>query len=177
MNAITEITEKLPGLRGTDAEKRLDIYLNDHRAGSVAGLELARRLAGSNEGTEFGPPLAQIADEIEADVGELENVMNRLGVSQDRFKQAGSWLGEKVGRVKLNGQLLGYSPLSRLIELEGLKLGVRGKLALWTALKATLEGDPRVSAVDFDMLRERAKEQAATLEELRLRAAVIAFRD
>ena len=48
-------------------EKHLRIYLQDHLAGSTAGLELARRTRGANEGTEYGPPLAKIADEIEAD--------------------------------------------------------------------------------------------------------------
>ena len=46
------------------------------------------------------------------------------------------WTGEKLGRLKLNGQLLGYSPLSRLIELEGLMLGIAGKLAMWIALSS-----------------------------------------
>ena len=35
--------------------------LQDHLAGSTAGLELARRTRGANEGTEYGPPLARIA--------------------------------------------------------------------------------------------------------------------
>ena len=36
------------------------------------------------------------------------------------------WVAEKAGRLKLNGSLLTYSPLSRLVELEGLSLGVEG---------------------------------------------------
>ena len=47
-------------------------------------------------------------------------------------KSAGAWTAEKFGRLKPNGQLTGYSPLSRLVELEGLKLGITGKLGLWT---------------------------------------------
>lgn len=37
-------------------------------------------------------------------------------------------VAEKLGRLKPNGQLHGYSPLSRVIELEGLYLGISGKL-------------------------------------------------
>jgi len=42
--------------------------------------------------------------------------MEELGVSRSRLKPAGAWVLEKLGRVKLNGQLRGYSPLSRLLE-------------------------------------------------------------
>ena len=39
----------------------LAIYLNDHWAGATGGLELAKRTAGANEGTEYGPPLERLA--------------------------------------------------------------------------------------------------------------------
>jgi hypothetical protein len=35
-------------------EKFLSIYLNDHLAGSAAGVELARRALSNNRGTPFG---------------------------------------------------------------------------------------------------------------------------
>src|SRR4051812_716624 len=60
-------------------EKYLRIYLQDHLAGSTAGLELARRTRGANQGTEYGPPLAKIADEIEADRRMLQGLMEDLG--------------------------------------------------------------------------------------------------
>src|ERR671922_188329 len=50
---------------------RLRIFLQDHLAATTAGLELARRTRGSNEGTDYGEPLAWLADEIEADRGAL----------------------------------------------------------------------------------------------------------
>src|SRR5215213_8693100 len=97
----------------------LPIYLNDHLAGATAGTELARRAAGSNEGTEYGEFLAKLADDIDADKRQLEAIMDRLGVKQDRAKIGVAWIGEKAGRLKPNGRLTSYSPLSRLIELEG----------------------------------------------------------
>ena len=57
--------------------------------------------------------------QIEEDVDALRDLMARLGVKPDRVKEAMGWTAEKLGRLKLNGQLLGYSPLSRLVELEG----------------------------------------------------------
>jgi hypothetical protein len=78
----------------------LAIYLNDHLAGSIGGVETARRVRGSNEGTEFGAPLAALCSEIESDRETLEAVMEELGVSRSRIKPTIGWLGEKVGRLK-----------------------------------------------------------------------------
>jgi hypothetical protein len=162
-------------LRAADPQMRLGIYLSDHLAGSTTGVELARRAASSNRDSEFGAALARIAREIEEDVGSLEELMTRLGANRDRLKDAIAWSGEKLGRLKLNGQLVGYSPLSRLVELEGLSLGVAGKLALWRVVQDAFETDPRLAGFDVERLVHRAEEQRATLESCRLEAARIAF--
>jgi hypothetical protein len=165
----------LPGLFSSDASRRLGIYLSDHLAGSMTGVELARRTASNNRGNEFGAALSRIAADIAEDIGSLEELMQRLGASRDRLKESVAWSGEKLGRLKLNGQLLGYSPLSRLVELEGLSLGVAGKLALWKAVKETLGDDLRLEGFDIERLIRRAEEQRATLEIYRLKAAKIAL--
>jgi hypothetical protein len=146
----------------------LAIYLNDHLAGSIGGVETARRARGSNEGTEFGAPLATLVAEIEADRETLEAVMKELDVARSRIKPAIGWLGEKLGRLKPNGQLRGYSPLSRVVELELLLLGISGKLRLWLLLDE-LVGD-RLDT-DFAALAKRAEAQRATVEDLQVKAA------
>ena len=162
---------KLPALRNADAHMRLSIYLNDHLGGATAGVNLARRLADHNKGTEYGPALERIAREIEEDVASLREVMARFGVDEDRVKQAGALVVERIGRLKLNGQLTGYSPLSRLVELEGLMLGVTGKRALWLSLFGSYRADPRLKGVDLSGLQERANSQRAELERMRRNAA------
>ena len=157
-------------------QKNLGIYLNDHLAGAVAGVELAKRAARNNQGSEWGAFLERLSDEIEADRTELVKLMDALGVKQDVLKDAAAWLGEKVGRLKLNGQLVGYSELSRLVELDGLALGITGKLALWRVLKAADIAQVRTSGVDLDALEERARKQRDELEDYRLRAGVAALR-
>jgi len=155
-------------------EELLAIYLNDHLAGATAGVELARRLRGSNEDDpEFGPALAELCAEIEADRETLEAVMERLGVGRSKLKPLAAVLGERVGRLKLNGQLWGYSPLSRLDELELLQIGVAGKRRLWRALEHPHAGD----LPDFELgaLAERATEQLRRLEALHLKAATLAL--
>ena len=154
-------------------EKLRAIYLNDHLAGALAGHELARRAAGSNEGTELGTFLEGLAEEIGGERDALEGVMERLGVRPDPLKQSLAWGAEKVGRLKPNGQLLGYSPLSRLIELEGLHVGISGKLSLWQVLGATSASE--LDGVDMAGLERRARDQIAGLEPFRIAAAREAF--
>lgn len=149
---------------------RLAIYLNDHLAGATGGVELARRLRASNEeDPDFGPALAEVCAEIEADREALKAVMDRLAIGEDRLKPLVAMLGERLGRLKLNGQLRGYSPLSRLDELELLQLGVTGKRRLWRALEHTHAED--LAGVDLAALAERASGQLRRLEALHLKAA------
>jgi hypothetical protein len=152
--------------------KLLGTYLNDHLAGSTVGLELARRAAGNNDG-ELGAFLERLAGEIEEDRKALERVMERVGVGRDHLKIAVGWLGEKAGRLKPNNRLFSYSPLSRLVELEGLALGVEGKRGLWQVLAELHE--PALAEFDFDALLERARKQRDQLQERRLAAALSAF--
>src|SRR4051794_17732900 len=103
----------------------------------------------------------------------LERLMRELGVRFDPLKTYGAWAAEKFGRLKLNGQLTGYSPLSRVVELEGLHLGITGKLELWRTLKTTLEGGLR--QVDLDELIKRAEAQRRRLAPQRKAAIEEAF--
>jgi len=153
----------------------LKIYLEDHYAGATAGLELARRTASANSGTPYGPDLERIAREIDQDRDSLRAVMTALGVGLDRFKVAGAWAGEKAGRLKLNGHLTSYSPASRMIEFEGLLVGVTAKRAMWVALRDIAPQEPRLDPEELDALIARAEVQLADIEELRLRAFSEAF--
>jgi hypothetical protein len=149
----------------------LTIYLQDHHAGARFGGELARRSAGANEGTEYGEFLARLANEIEEDRRSLEAIMERCDVGTDRLKDAGAWTMEKLGRLKLNGHLFDYAPLSRVLELEGLMGGVRGKLALWHALIELCPADERLDAAELEGLARQAEAQLAGLREQHARAA------
>jgi hypothetical protein len=153
----------------------LEIYLVDHHAGSTAGLELAKRAARSNRGTPTGDALERLVVEIDADRATLQRLLAVLGRRPSKTKDGLAWSAERLGRLKLNGQLRGYSPLSRLNELEGLSLGVAGKRALWEALRAIPEF---ASLPDFDFaaLSQRAETQLLELETLRREAAAQALR-
>ena len=152
---------------------RLATYLNDHLAGSTTGRELAKRALGSNRGTEFEPFLEWLVVQIDEDRESLIGIMRALEAPQDHVKKLAAFALERVGRLKLNGSLFSYSPLSRLVELEALTLGVTGKLAGWRALQQV--GDPRLEAFDLEVLAQRALEQQQRLEEKRREAARLAL--
>jgi len=153
----------------------LTLYLNDHLAGSAFGSQLARRALTANRGTEFETFLADLTSALDSDRRELEGIIDRFGIPTDRLRLGAGWLAEKIGRLKPNGQLRGYSPLSRLLELEGLSGGILAKLALWRALRAIAPGDERLDADHLDHLIGRAESQLQGLAGMQARAAEIAL--
>lgn len=164
-----------PTARGPLDERLLRIYLRDHLAAAVGGTELARRTLANNRGTPFEATLEQLAKDIEEDRQTLVELMDRLGMSPDVLKQSAVWVLEKVTRLKLNGRVLEYSPLSRLIELEALGTGIEAKRALWTALRHVADADPRVDAAEMGRLERRAAGQRKRVEAIRPEAARLAF--
>jgi hypothetical protein len=153
----------------------LGVYLNDHLAGATAGTRLARRMANAQAGP--GPGLEGPAAEISEDRAALLEIMKQLGVPIRHYKVAAGWFAENTGRLKPNRHLLRRSPLSDLLELEMLRLGVEGKAAGWQTLRTVADSDPGLG-LDRDRLDEllhRARTQAETLEKLRIQQAAEVF--
>ena len=151
----------------------LAIYLRDHHAAGRAGVALVRRTA--EAGAEMSGELAGIADEIDDDLGSLEQVMAALGISPSTTKDALAAVGQRVGRLKPNGQVFGRSPLSTVVELEALVAGITAKEAMWKALVGVGERSPQLEGIDLDHLIERARRQRETVDAHRLDAARVAF--
>ena len=157
------------------ASKYLATYLNDHLAGSTVVVQLVRRAASENEGNELGAFLTSLSGDIAADRDALKEIMAQLGVGADRAKLAAAWVGERLGRLKPNAQLRGYSPLSPLIELDVLLVGITGKLHLWTAL-AEVAGEHDLDLARLKELTARAGAQRSAVEERRVTVARDALR-
>jgi hypothetical protein len=149
----------------------LGIYLNDHLAGATAGVELAHRMARTHSGPGAGGTMQGLAADIAGDRSALRDIMAGLGVPVRAHKVCAAWVGEKAGRLKLNGRLRSRSPLSDLEELEMLRLGVEGKAAGWRTLRVLADSEPRLDAARLEGLLSRARDQADLLETLRVRAA------
>jgi hypothetical protein len=153
---------------GNDAPLR--IYLNDHLAAATGALELFHRVTRSGPDKDTIAALADLADEESADRDALRQLMRRLDVEENRSLEALGWLGEKVGRLKPNGSLVRRSPLSDVIELEGLRLCVQSKLDRWRALRVLADHDPRIATQEMDILVARAEKQAARIDGLHRQA-------
>jgi hypothetical protein len=153
----------------------LGIYLNDHLAGAMAGVELARRLARNESEWAGNGKLERLAEEVAADRDALMEIMAAL---DEPVRWLGIWAGwgvEKLGRLKLNGRIITRSPLSRVVELEAMRVAVEGKLAAWRCLRVRATEDPRLDIGRLDELIAGGRSQVARLERLRLRAVTELF--
>jgi hypothetical protein len=157
------------------ADRLLAIYLNDHLALSIGGRELAERCLSENPEGTLGAFLRRLIDEIEEEQRSVHTVLERTGGAEDPAKKNIAWVAEKIARFKLNGQLTGYSDLSRLEELETLVVGIRGKMALWGTLEEA--GGRWLAGIDLQRLQANAARQQAEAEELRRGAARRAFHE
>ena len=127
----------------------------------------------ANEGNEVGETVADLHEAIKQDGAALETIMETLDVDVSSLRRAGGRAVEKVSRVKLDEWATGDRDLSLLLETEALALGIEGKMAGWCSLKQLPAS--RLDDVDLDGLIGRARQQRATVEELRLAAARAAF--
>src|SRR5690606_28825346 len=107
----------------TDRKALRRIYLNDHRTGATGAKAVVERMIANNEGSPLGDALVVIRQELDEDAKALETVMHHLGAVPNPAKKVAALIGERLGRLKMNGRVRGYSPLSRVLEIEGLMAG------------------------------------------------------
>lgn len=151
----------------TPGEARLlRIYLDDHQAVLLAGRELVRRMAKRAGDGELSMFLGELLPELEDDRRRVIARIREAGGSPSRTKSGLAWVGEKAGRLKLNGSLTKPSPLGPLLELEGLRVVLDASRSLWRTLERTDS-----AASDYTERAERAEGRLAQVEELRLDAA------
>src|ERR1700712_745093 len=109
--------------------------MNDQLALGTLWRELARRSQRNNSGTELGEALGRVSAGIAEDVETFQRIMRRLGIPMNPVKIGFAVGAERLGRLKLNGRLGTYSPLSRFVELDFLAMGIEGKKQLWATLR------------------------------------------
>lgn len=156
-------------------DKHLRTYLSDHLAGAEAGLQLAKDCRDHNPEGPYRDFLSELVTAIEEDHKVLQDLYSRVHSRENPVKKTMTWVLSKMSRLKLENLLFQYTDLTRLEELEGLVLGVRGKLAMWEALEAACASDERFRDIDFHQLQDRARQQLEQLEKYRRKAARTAF--
>ncbi|MEU2391801.1 hypothetical protein [Streptomyces sp. NPDC007369] len=149
----------------------LAVYLNDHLTGANAGVSLIRRMVRQHRGTPMEPQLERLAGQIAEDRDSLREIMTALDIPAMHARAVLGRVGEMAGRLKLNGRLVSRSPLSDVMELEVMRLGVEGKAAAWRSLQSIAATDARLDRGSIDRLLERAQRQAGQLESMRTAAS------
>lgn len=153
----------------------LEIYLDDHWAGAAAGTALAERLAEENAGSPWADDLTWVSDQILEDEQALADIRRRMRFTGGSVKRALAVVGERVSRLKPNGRIVRYSPLSRVLELEALISGVTAKQRLWIALQEMDRDGETLPEFDFADLESRAVAQLEVLGKVHREVSVRAF--
>lgn len=154
-------------LRAARPADLLAIYVRDHLAGAAGGLALVRRAAGTAQHPAHRRELRRLAREVAGDVDALRRCASGLGIERSRSREALAIGAEWVGRGKLNGQLLGRSPLSPLIEVEALILAATGQESCWRVLGARGVQQRLPHDVDLEVLARRARTRRQDLLRIR----------
>lgn len=156
----------LPRLRGPASPRDLlAIYLADHDAAASGAVALARRAARNVRHPGTAEQLAQIVDDLVHDRSVVRKLMAVIDARPTRWKVVAAGMAERVGRLKLNGRIQGYSPLSQVWELEALLDAVAGKRRLWQMV-ADVPGLESAAGVDAADMISRADDQVDRLEPL-----------
>ena len=151
----------------------LRLYLNDHLAGSVAAIEMVDNLIRPNPEDRFGKFFRDLRNEIHADQEKLRDLIQKVGAEESAIRKAGAWLVEKLGRAKFGDT---GDSVELLQAVEGLALGITGKRLLWRSLEAIAPNFPALQGTDFNALENRAQDQFARVEALRMDMTREAFR-
>jgi hypothetical protein len=154
----------------------LSSYLEDHVAAATGVLSRLRLMSRQQRTPpEVSSGVRDVGRQIARERAWLIEQSHRLVGRPSVLKRALARVGETAGRLKLNGRLLSPSPISLVLELELLLMGIRGKTSGWMTLRAwaaELELEP----AELDALIEAAHEQSRRVEELLDGARRAAFR-
>jgi hypothetical protein len=152
-------------------DRLLTSYLNDHLAGATAGRALFRRTARNHQGDDLGGQLSDLAREVDDDRAALIETMTALGIRRNPASVLIGVVAERAGRLKPNGFVVRRSPVSDVVELEGMRLAVAGKLACWEMLLVVAAEDARLDRTALADSIRRANDQLERVRALHLRVA------
>ena len=153
----------------------LEVYLRDHYAGAVGAIELLEHLIKAHAGQELESFFSLLAAEVKQDQASLHKIMEGIGVETSAVHNAGAWVAEKFGRIKLGFGGDEKGGIRLLQALEALAVGITGKILLWRALEVAPVARDYLKNADFDLLKARAEEQLERIEVRRLHAAKAAL--
>ena len=136
-------------------------YVRIHLTGAAAGIELFGRGADLDD-PQARATTARIREELFEERAWLRSLVERLGSTEPTLTQVVAKVGERLGRLKPNGDLLRRTALTDVIDLEAMHDAVSGKVAGWEAL-LELE-DPRADRGDRERLHDQGVRQIRDLK-------------
>ncbi|MDO7868355.1 hypothetical protein [Nocardioides jiangxiensis] len=149
-------------------------YMRTHLAGSSAGVDLFDRAAkGLPE--PAAAEVRRIQRELVEERKSLRRMMKALGVHENPVFNLATKTGERIARLKPNGDLLHRTAMTDLTELEAMVIAVSGKHAGWESLLAVADHEPRLDRAELRRLRDQARDQRKTLRRLHAEAAARAL--
>lgn len=162
--ATLSVSRLAPRGQGAGMTKLIATYLQDHHAGSAAGLDAFARVAEGHADAAVREAVGRIGEEAAADQKALEGVMQSFDASPALLKDLPARVAEKAARLKPNQRLIRRSPLSDVLEVEALLDAVHAKSVGWTVLLQL--DDDRLDKAHLQILLERAEDQSAELRRL-----------
>lgn len=141
-------------------------HVHIHLAGAAAGIDLFGRSGPELADQQIGQMVLEFRDELVQEREQLLAMAERLGVGESVVMSTAARLGERLGRLKPNGDLLRRTPLTDLLELEAMRDAVAGKIAGWEALLAVVDQYPgALDRAELEALHQQAEDQHAGLSE------------
>lgn len=165
----------------TSTNQRIDhqllrLYLKDHLAGATAGVQRIQRMARAYASTPIGAPLDDLARQITEGREHLLQVMETLHMRPGLLRNALAAIGERLGRLKLNGRLVRRSPMSPLLETELARSAVIGQMGLWQTL-TTLAEELSLDRADYEARTAKTTRQLEALDQIHVVVRTAAFTD
>lgn len=152
------------------SHKHITTYLSDHLAGAVSAVELMQHVETVYANTDTARLIAGVRTDVEADLQTLQSLAAKLNVTESSPRKAAAWVGARMAELKLHLDDSSNGPLYLLEALDGLAMGIDGKLALWHGLAAASADTPGLRGTDYAHLAQRAQEQRERIEPARLDA-------
>jgi hypothetical protein len=149
-------------------------YLRIHLTGSAGGIELFSRGEAMPDSTARETVLG-IRDELVQEREQLLAMASRVGASPAPLAAVAAKVGERIGRLKPNGDLLHRTPLTDVVDLETMLVAVAGKIAGWQSLIAVADKHDGLRLDELTALLEQARRQHEQLAGLHAAAAARAL--
>ncbi len=151
-------------------------YLRIHLTGSAGGIELfgrGERMADPHARTVLG----DIRGELVVERRQQLQMARRIGVRPAPLLALAAQVGERVSRLKPNGDPVRRTPVSDLVDLEAMRTAVSGKIAGWEALLSVADRHEGLDRAELTDLAHQGRRQLDQLSELHVAAAARALSD